>query len=80
MIEDADLEAGDQAIHICHALAKERPSFLWTAAMTRLQELAVAVADNPLAELLDPPPLDDTYGALFLGMVLGLMCVRVFAT
>ena len=48
--------------------------------MTRLQELAVAVADNPLAELFDPPPLDDTYGALFLGMVLGLMCVRVFAS
>ncbi|KAM5534495.1 hypothetical protein V8D89_011827 [Ganoderma adspersum] len=41
--------------------------------MTRLQELSEAFADNPLAELFNPPPLDDTFGALFLGMVLGLM-------
>ncbi|KAI1790243.1 hypothetical protein LXA43DRAFT_1149115 [Ganoderma leucocontextum] len=41
--------------------------------MTRLEELSQTFADNPLAELLNPPPLDDTYGALFLGTVFGLM-------
>ena len=45
--------------------------------MTQFEELPQAFADNPLAELLNPPSLDDTYGALFLGMVFGLMYVRV---
>ena len=54
--------------------------FFWAAAMTRLQELSETFANNPLAELLNPPPLDDTFGALFLGMVLGLMCVHILAS